>query len=154
MSKGIVDAQTELGKPIPMGAFNVQSETEKVIAQTNSLLERLMSDMSGLFDKAIRENSETDRVANVIGAFNSNEYRLSFIANTELYRAYNYGKATAAKTAGLTTVEVTSGDKCDKCVEKKGQPFVLTEDSLLEKVPPFHPNCTCVVTLHNPDKEV
>lgn len=155
MSKGIVDAQTELNKPIPMGAFNVQLETEKVIAQTNSLLERLVGDMSGLFDKAIRENSETDKVANVIGAFNSNEYRLSFIANTELYRAYNYGKAMAAQTAGLTTVEVTSGDKCDKCLEKKGQPFVLTAGtSLLDSVPPFHPNCTCVVTLNIPDEEV
>jgi hypothetical protein len=155
MSKGITDAQAEFNKPISIGAFNVQSETEKIINQGNLLLEKLMRDMSFLFDKAIRENSETDKIANVIGAFNSNAYRLSFIANTELYRAYNYGKATAAKAAGLQSVEVTGGDKCDKCVEQKGQPFVLTTGaSLLDSVPPYHPNCTCVVTLNIPDEEV
>lgn len=154
MKQGLDDAQAEFNKPIYLGAINVQIETDKVIRKSDAYLERLMSDMSGLFDRAIRESSESDRIASIIGSFNSNEYRLSFIANTELYRAYNYGKVMAAKAAGLQSVDVTGGDNCDKCLENMRQSFVLTEDSLLDKVPPYHPNCTCIVTLNIPDEEV
>ena len=154
MMKGFGSAKEQLGNYSMSPSLNTLFSAESIVNMSQSYVNRLLDDMSTLFDKAGEESDMNERVAKLIGAFNSNEYRLSFIAKTELYRAYNYGIAIAAKQAGLKSVGVESHEGCDKCLEKQNQPVVLTDDSLLDKLPPHHPNCTCTVKLNMPVEEV
>ena len=154
MMKGFGSAKEQLGNYSMSPSLNTLFSAESIVNMSQSYVNRLLDDMSTLFDKAGEESDMNERVAKLVGAFNSNEYRLSFIAKTELYRAYNYGIAIAAKQAGLETVGVESHEGCDKCLEKQNQPVVLTDDSLLDKLPPHHPNCTCIVKLNMPVEEV
>lgn len=152
MMKGIYSGREELGAA---GQTNLSMTfaVEQIISKGERYVNRLIDDITHLLTSAYKEEKLEDRVAKAIGAFNSNKYRLTFIANTELYRAYNYGRATAAKEAGLETVDVVHHEGCDQCLEKQGQ-VVLTDMDLIDAVPPHHPNCTCLVQLNMPAEEV
>ena len=152
MMKGLYSGREELNKP---GQTNLSLTfaMEQIVAKGDRYVNRLADDMVTLLQKAYSEESLDEKLSKAIGAFNSNKYRLSFIANTELYRAYNYGRATAAKEAGLETVDVVTHKGCDQCKDKQGQ-VVLTDSGLLDAVPPHHPNCTCLVQLNMPAEEV
>lgn len=152
MMKGIYSGREELGTPGQVN-LNTTFAVEQVIAKGEKYVNRLIDDMTHLLGDAYKEEELANRVAKAIGAFNSNKYRLAFIAKTELYRAYNYGKALAAKEAGLETVDVVHHEGCDQCKMKQGQ-VVLTDMDLIDLVPPHHPNCTCLVQLNMPAEEV
>ena len=152
MMKGLNSGREELkqpGKSIVLSTYAV----EQVIAYGDKYVNKLIDDLVVLLQSAYKEEKVEDRIARTIGAFNSNKYRLSFIAQTELYRAYNYGRAMAAKEIGLESVGVVHHDGCDQCAEKQGQ-VVLTDTDLFEALPPHHPNCTCLVQLNMPAEEV
>jgi SPP1 gp7 family putative phage head morphogenesis protein len=152
MMKGIYSGREELNKPGQV-SLSTTFAVEQIVAKGERYVNRLLDDLTHLLAQAYKEEKLEDRVAKAIGAFNSNKYRLTFIANTELYRAYNYGKAVAAKEAGLETVDVVHHEGCDQCKEKQGQ-VVLTDMDLIDAVPPHHPNCTCLVQLNMPAEEV
>jgi SPP1 gp7 family putative phage head morphogenesis protein len=152
MMKGLYSGREELQKP-GQSNLSITFAVEQIVTKGEKYVNRLLDDITHLLQAAYREEKLEDRVAKAIGAFNSNKYRLSFIANTELYRAYNYGKAISAKEAGLDAVDVVHHEGCDQCREKQGQ-VVLTDANLIDAVPPHHPNCTCLVQLNMPAEEV
>lgn len=152
MMKGLHSGREESKKP-SRSNLSLTFAIEQIVKKGDTYVNRLVDDMTHLLQSAYAEEKMEDKLAKVMGAFNSNKYRLSFIANTELYRAYNYGRATAAKEAGLETVDVVSHEGCDQCKEKQGQ-VVLTDMNLIDAVPPHHPNCTCLVQLNMPAEEV
>lgn len=152
MMNGLHSGRAELSKPGPTN-LSLTFAVEQVVQKGDTYINRLLDDLTYLLTSAMNEEKMEDKLAKAMGAFNSNKYRLSFIANTELYRAYNYGRATAAKEAGLETVDVVHHEGCEQCAEKQGQ-VVLTDINLLDAVPPHHPNCTCLVQLNMPVEEV
>lgn len=154
MMKGFLSAKEELNDTSISPSLNTLFVAESIIEMSESYVDRLINDVGSLFEKAMQEDAVSEKVSKITGAFNSNEYRLSFIAKTELYRAYNYGRATAAKEARHETVGIRSNESCKECLEKQSQPVVLTDESLLDKLPPHHPNCTCVVELNMQAEEV
>lgn len=153
MNRGVDSARVELNKTInPSLSFNLL--LDKISNESTKYVDRLINDVDKLISKAYVEKEMKDKVTNVMGAFNSNEYRLSFIAKTELYRAYNYGRAVAAKEAGLQNVTVHHENGCNTCMEKAFEEISLTGVDLIEALPPHHPNCTCLVKLNMPAEEV
>lgn len=152
MIEGLYSGRNEL-KVSESSNLSLTFAVEQIIQKSNGYVNRLLDDMTHLLQMAYAEEKMEDRLAKIIGAFNSNKYRLSFIAKTELYRAYNYGKAMAAKEAGLETVNVVSHEGCKECLEKQGQ-VVLADADLIDVVPPHHPNCTCLVEMNMPAEEV
>lgn len=153
MMKGIYSGREELNNQ-SQSNLSITFATEQIIAKGERYVNRLLDDMTHALQIAFNEEKSADKVLMAVGAFNSNKYRLAFIANTELYRAYNYGRATAAKDAGLEAVTVLSHEGCEQCVEKQGQLVSLTGTDLIEAVPPHHPNCTCLVELNMSVEEV
>lgn len=152
MMKGLYSGREELQKP-GRSNLSLTFAVEEIIQKGERYVNRLLDDMTHLLEAAYKEEKLEDKLAKARGAFDSNKYRLSFIATTELYRAYNYGRATAAKEAGLETVGVVHHEGCDQCVEKQGQ-VVLADMNLIDAVPPHHPNCTCLIKLNMPTEEV
>lgn len=155
MSKGLDSAVRDLNTPINTASLNFSFAYERISEKSTSYIDRLINDVDKLISKAYGEDTMTDRLLLVVGAFNSNEYRLSFIAKTELYRAYNYGRAVAAREIGLDTVGVQHHEHgCEECIGKVNDKITLTDIDLIEAVPPHHPNCTCLVELNMPAEEV
>lgn len=155
MNKGLDSTTRELNQPINTASLNFSFAYDKITAKSSSYIDRLINDVDKLISKAYVEDTMTDRLLKVVGAFNSNEYRLSFIAKTELYRAYNYGRAVAAREAGLESVKASYQEHgCKECVDKVNDTIVLADIDLIEAVPPHHPNCTCLVKLNMPAEEV
>lgn len=152
MMKGIHTGREGLDNP-GQTLLSTTFAVEQIVSKGERYVNRLLDDMSHLLSMAYREETMEERLAKAVGAFNSNKYRLAFIANTELYRAYNYGIATAAKEAGLASVDVVHHEGCDQCAEKQGQ-VALADADLIDAVPPHHPNCTCLVKLNMPAEEV
>jgi hypothetical protein len=130
----------------------LQLDKAKKVATT--FTDRLANDMRDLILKAMDEQDSVEKLSAVTGAFNSNTYRVDFISKTELYRTYNYGLALVAKAVKLESAEVFNPDpECGICVEKVGQAVDLTSDSLLDTIPPHHPNCTCTIQLNKNSSE-
>lgn len=155
MRKGQESATVEIGRPIDSSSLNFALAYEKISGKSISSVDRLINDVDKLISKAYVDDKTADRIIKVVGAFNSNEYRLSFIAKTELYRAYNYGRAVTAKESGLETIGVQHTEHgCKQCVDKVNDTIELTNIDLIDAVPPHHPNCTCLVKLNMPAEEV
>jgi hypothetical protein len=152
MMKGLSHGREETKTP-GQSKLSLTFAVEQIVQKGDKYVNRLVDDMTKLLASAYTETDMQERVARAIGAFNSNEYRLSFIAQTELYRAYNYGLAIAAKDAGLDTVDVVHEHDCEECKDKQGQ-VVLTDTNLMDVLPPHHPNCECLVKLNMPAEEV
>jgi hypothetical protein len=155
MRKGQDSATAELNKPINPQSLNFALASEKISSKSTSSIDRLINDVDKLISKAYVDDKMADKITKVVGAFNSNEYRLSFIAKTELYRAYNYGRAVTARESGLQTIGVQHTEHgCKQCVDKVNDTIELTNIDLIDAVPPHHPNCTCLVKLNMPAEEV
>ena len=153
MNKGIDSARVELQKDVKPN-LSIQFAVERIINETTKYVDRLINDVDKLISTAYVDKELKDRVAKLMGIFNSNEYRLAFIAKTELYRAYNYGRAVAAKEAGLQNVTLHHENGCKQCIDKQHESIVLDDVDLIEALPPHHPNCTCLIKLNMPAEEV
>lgn len=142
-TKGILDASGELGAR-NTGDILARLEVKRITDKSKTYVNRLMDDMERLIFKAMDE--QVDMASIINGAFNSNEFRLGFTSSTEMHRAYNYGRAVLAKSHGLEEAmsHVHEGD-CVTCKSHSGQPIKLNNPSLLDAVPPHHPNCACII---------
>jgi hypothetical protein len=155
MNQGLDSTVDELNISAKYSSLNISFAYEKISSKSTSYIDRLINDVDKLISTAYVEGTMADKLLKVVGGFNSKEYRLSFIAKTELYRAYNYGRAVAARESGLKTVGVSAEEHgCKECIEKVNDAIILTGVDLIETVPPHHPNCTCLVQLNMPAEEV
>lgn len=133
---------------------NVYYELDQLKKISTKFTDRLAADMSSLISKALDRENAVDRLSTLSGVFNSNGYRLKFIASTEPYRAYNYALALTAKSAKRESVILTTNEDCVQCKELASKPVDLNSPSLLDAIPPHHPNCTCTIDLETPVEEV
>jgi hypothetical protein len=154
MMKGLANGREELRQP-GQKTTTVSFAVNQVIAESEKYVNRLVDDVIHLVTAAQKKEAVEDQLANIRGAFNSNQYRLSFMAKTEILRAYNYGLAIAAKEAGVKEVHTAGTEKaCKECDTKNKQSIVLTDHNLIDVIPPHHPNCDCLVQLNISAEEV
>lgn len=154
MMKGLVNGREELKKAGHKGT-SIDFAVSQIAKQAERYVNSLIDDVIHLVTAAQKKEAVEDQLASVRGAFNSITYRLSFMANTELNRAYNYGLAIAAKEAGLKEVHTAGHEHaCEECAKKNGEAIVLTDHNLIDVIPPHHPNCDCLVQLNISAEEV
>lgn len=159
-SKGILaSAKRQLDSAFIQGAREVGELTgsylnisydmsmEQIVNETNKLLDRLiMSDLMIKLEKALESGKSDQLVLSTNKAFDSLQYRLRFIANTQISKSYNFGFAKAARELGYQEVYIeASFDSNDECATHSEKKINL----LTDKLPPFHTNCTCKLTLRS-----
>jgi glycerophosphoryl diester phosphodiesterase len=149
---GLNQGVRELKSSTPLG--QAYFEAEKLKKYTASFVDRLVNEMKTQIFKALNEESPTEKLSKLMGVFNSNTYRLQFITNTELYRAYNFGIAIAAKYSDKEFVYTKHEGNCEACLEKSGHPITLNQPDLMDAIPPHHTNCTCTVYVNPSEEEV
>jgi hypothetical protein len=154
MMKGLANGREELKQP-GQKTTTVNFAVSQVAKESEKYVNRIIDDVIHLVTAAQKKEAVEDQLANIRGAFNSNQYRLSFMAKTELLRAYNYGLAIAAKESGLEEIHTAGTEKaCKECDTKNKQSIVLTAHNLIDVIPPHHPNCDCLVQLNISAEEV
>lgn len=133
---------------------NYEANIRELINHHKTVIERLMSeDLSYTIKKTIRRSTSDDVVTRIMGAFQALRYRLTFISNSELYRAYNYGFIKCSKALGYDSLDIDIEDGCPVCDPKGEKPIPTTHATVTStSIPPYHPNCTCKLKI--PAKEV
>jgi hypothetical protein len=145
---GITDARMDTSwSMMPANTFGL--EKRRLKTQNEETIDKLTKRLLEMLDKAFKTVSNEDLMSTVIGIFASMEYKMKFISNSEMAKAYNYGYCSAAAVLGRTEAKVILSDEedsCDVCKEKGGATIDLTVD-FFDKVPPFHSNCMCTVRM-------
>jgi hypothetical protein len=141
--KGVEDAKSQAKSNAYLNInydYNAGRLSEQI---ANNLRQLLTVDLIARIDKALDESDRVELISNVVGAFDALKYRLKFIANTETSKSYMIGFSRAARMLGHDKAIINAEGSEDDCQKLNG-----TEVNLLaDRLPPFHPNCTCKLTL-------
>jgi len=141
--EGVSEAQKQSGKNQQTNVnltYNIELMREDFKKQTSKFVEALMSQV----EKVVRNSNEQTAVQMVVGAFDALQYRLRFMSTTQVYNSYNIGFAKAARDLGYEEAYLASPELgCEVCGKYAAKAINLLSDRL----PPFHPNCSCKLTL-------
>tara|TARA_R110002020_G_scaffold268819_4_gene484150 strand:- start:28983 stop:31190 length:2208 start_codon:yes stop_codon:yes gene_type:complete len=79
--------------------------------------------------------------------FDQIEWRVTLLIDTEISRAYNFGRLSALRKINVEKVVYTtlSGSECTKCAKMSSKEYDIGDASLLS-IPPHHPNCACLIS--------
>ncbi len=103
---------------------------------------RLITSVNSEVDKSLK----TDKDAlTLISRLEAAEYRLDFIARTQLVKGYNLGVAKASMFFEDNQIELIRNSKDKDGCGIEGSVLDLAEITRLNQLPPYHPNCTCIV---------
>jgi hypothetical protein len=141
--EGVTDAQKQSGKNQRTNVnltYNIGLMREDFRKTSVKLMEDLMAQV----EKVVRESSEEEVISKVVGAFDALQYRLRFMSTTQVYNSYNIGFVKAARDLGFDEAYIATQEAgCEVCGTSNGKVINLLSDRL----PPFHPNCSCRLTL-------
>jgi hypothetical protein len=139
--EGVSDAQNQAGKQSNVNiTYNIKLMNQEFKQKTVKLAEDLMDQI----ERTVRNCTSEDAAAKVVGVFSTLQYRLKFISTTQLYNAYNEGFAKAARDLGYSEAYISDPETgCEVCGENANKPINLMSG----QIPPFHPNCSCRLTL-------
>jgi len=109
---------------------------------TGKLRKTLLSTIERNTIKNIKLKSEDAIITGLV--FDSLKHRTAMLDNSEIMRAYNYGKVSGYRVLGAPQMKSfrhgnTACDICDKHILFYKESNVIIYDEL----PPFHPHCTC-----------
>lgn len=135
------------------GSFSVafNSYNRDIIKAINEDINTFYKDVIEMVVKVMKTTKREDIVAKVKASCNVISFKLDFIANTYMKKAFNCAYALSAKADGLKELDVKCGEKaCQLCHSKATKPISL-DDNLMLAVPPVHVNCSCFLSL--PERE-
>jgi hypothetical protein len=143
---GVDSARNQIGSSqVPNLKYNgyTKEVNDIYMKRIRALLEE---DLGYLIKVIMRNASYEDVIAKITGAFASLEFRLNFIADYELKKAYYYGFIRCAEWFGYQEVSVDTTEDCAKCKNNNAVINIQTA-SLYTSIPPFHPSCNCSLRL-------
>jgi hypothetical protein len=110
--------------------------------------DKLRDELIDQIDRNTIKRSETKREDAVFISmiFNALEHRTAMIDNSEIMRAYNYGRAGGLRVRGVDNiVSKRSGkESCEIC-DSRILRYTKANAIIYEELPPLHPNCTCII---------
>lgn len=131
------------------GSDYVLSDGRKLISdRIHERLDRLAKDVVSLvchrLDKKMGDKAPSEEIENAMDelhiAFDAVRYRTDFIVDVESRKSYNYGQLLALRLMGAYGYQLVAHDEaCDRCRAVHGR-ILLSEDSDIDDVPPFHAN--------------
>lgn len=117
---------------------------DKLIKSTISLISKRVDSIPG--DVKLSE-VQSDYIGELHAAFDAVRFRIDFIWDVEIRKAYNYGRVLGLQFLNESAVELVSHiDSCERCKAMDGQ--VLEVNTLnIDNVVPHHPGCKCGMKL-------
>lgn len=147
-----------IDRSFTLGVFSVappEEITEAGIVAGTASLSMLKEDVTkdyARFSKAVVDSIESaakigEGQVSARPLLDAIAYRIDFMSRTQLGLAYNIGVVEGAKMLGDNNMEIvrTTDDECATCARSAGEIDITTTPVTSPKLPPFHPNCTCMV---------
>jgi len=119
--------------------YHINSLNEEVKSRINSVADDILEQIN----RTIKSSDNSDILFKISGIFDALQYRLKFISTNQVYKAYNTGFARAARDSGFNEAYIVSDLGCETCKSYQNKKVNLLSGDL----PPFHPNCTCRLSL-------
>lgn len=150
-NKGVGDARKEIGATRAAN-YDYRSYINTLEDYAYEDVQRLVDDIDKSVSGLLRKSNKDNVVTNVSGIFSALQYRLDFMASSEMMKSYNYGFAIAGNVLDRDTVYSAMSDEeneCELCQNKNGTTIKISGE-MLNKIPPWHPNCICKLTFKQP----
>ncbi len=116
---------------------------EMIKDETLSDVVRFAKDVQSVIDKVL--DDENSSALSLISKLEAMEYRVDFMARTQLSKAYNQGFAKGSMSLNNNMVEVKKNTKEEDGCEIGSVVINLSDPEVAVALPPYHPNCTCVI---------
>lgn len=110
-------------------------------------VDKLRKDVIAQLDRHIIKSKNFNDINAVLAGLvlDALNYRSVSIDNSEIMRAYNYGKASGYRIRGFQEIVSSrhSSENCDMC----DQVLIYNDTDVIifEELPPLHPHCTCTM---------
>lgn len=133
LAAGYKKAIRDCGNKSPDFTFDIQ--TVNIVKETKNTIDEIFKEISKRIKKCeTREEKES--------VFNSLEYRLRFLTEYTVSKAYWYAYVKTCNALGKEKVYVDFGNSEDK---KSHKNVIDTKHFSLDDIPPFHAYCSCKI---------
>lgn len=133
LAAGYKKAIRDCGNKSPDFTFDIQ--TINIVKETKNTIDEIFKEISKRIKKCeTREEKES--------VFNSLEYRLRFLTEYTVSKAYWYAYVKTCNALGKEKVYVDFGTSEDKKTHKN---VIDTKHFSLDDIPPFHAYCSCKI---------
>ena len=133
LAAGYKKAIRDCGNKNPDFTFDIQ--TINIVKETKNTIDEIFKEISKRIKKCeTREEKES--------VFNSLEYRLRFLTEYTVSKAYWYAYVKTCNALGKEKVYVDFGNSEDK---KSHKNVIDTKHFSLDDIPPFHAYCSCKI---------
>ena len=133
LAAGYKKAIRDCGNKNPDFTFDIQ--TVNIVKETKNTIDEIFKEISKRIKKCeTREEKES--------VFNSLEYRLRFLTEYTVSKAYWYAYVKTCNALGKEKVYVDFGNSEDK---KSHKNVIDTKHFSLDDIPPFHAYCSCKI---------
>lgn len=133
LASGYKKAIRDCGNKSPDFTFDIQ--TVNIVKETKNTIDEIFKEISKRIKKCeTREEKES--------VFNSLEYRLRFLTEYTVSKAYWYAYVKTCNALGKEKVYVDFGNSEDK---KSHKNVIDTKHFSLDDIPPFHAYCSCKI---------
>lgn len=133
LAAGYKKAIRDCGNKSPDFTFDIQ--TVNIVKETKNTIDKIFKEISKRIKKCeTREEKES--------VFNSLEYRLRFLTEYTVSKAYWYAYVKTCNALGKEKVYVDFGNSEDK---KSHKNVIDTKHFSLDDIPPFHAYCSCKI---------
>lgn len=133
LAAGYKKAIRDCGNKSPDFTFDIQ--TVNIVKETKNTIDEIFKEISKRIKKCeTREEKES--------VFNSLEYRLRFLTEYTVSKAYWYAYVKTCNALGKEKVYVDFGNSEDK---KSHKNVINTKHFSLDDIPPFHAYCSCKI---------
>ena len=133
LAAGYKKAIRDCGNKSPDFTFDIQ--TINIVKETKNTIDEIFKEISKRIKKCeTREEKES--------VFNSLEYRLRFLTEYTVSKAYWYAYVKTCNALGKEKVYVDFGNSEDK---KSHKNVIDTKHFSLDDIPPFHAYCSCKI---------
>lgn len=153
LSEGIEKAKKDCGRN-SYPEVNVGSALGVVKEYAHDSLENLEKNLKLSISRRMEEAQSKEEVLLAVkGVFSALEHRMKFMSKTIMARAFNYGYVLAAMSYDEEFVKPLYEGQCFTCSQKAKEPISLKqflsldEVAIFYRIPPWHPNCECLLTL-------
>jgi hypothetical protein len=124
---------------------DVENRITKYINRiTRSALNTLERQVDAVIENDTINDIQVELANAVYAVFDSTEYRLRFLQDTEPKKAYNFGTLLGMKENGVVAIRTvpTREDACETCKQISKIPLFLTAVNI-DDTAPHHPGCGC-----------
>lgn|GEM_PF-3303891 len=134
------------------------SQSLRIVSEfTQDSFDLIEETIHGVLNEKLKGVEDSSNAAIITrSVFESIRHRIKAIAKTTVIKTYHYGYVLALGRSGVESVKaLNEPGSCSTCYERSQETISLVELSsydeiaIFYRIPPFHTNCECDLTIHD-----